>query len=1125
VSEWVCSSCGKDLPVQAGSGTVASACPSCGGKLVRIEKANVSGPSQPADGAEEYDVTRKLAATGATKSSSRKAASPGDPESPTKTSDLDRPREARPWDQDAKPQGEAPAGAADAEADPLVGRVLGGCEIICVVGRGAMGTVYEAKQLSLDRTVAVKTIRRDYVTDKQFLQRFRQEARTVGRFNTPHVVQIHEVGFDQGYHYLVMELVRGGNLRSYVASQPGRALSTMDALEFLSQSSEGLLQAEKLKIIHRDIKPGNLLVDRQNRVKITDFGIAKMLESDTQITMTGTNDVIGTPLYMSPEQVEGGPIDHRSDMYSLGATFFHLLTGAPPVEGESFYEVIKRKSLLPSLSPRRMKDSKVPEDVSAIIEKMTALRPGDRYPSFQNLIDDLAKVRQGKKVEPPLTRPAKPSAPLRGKKKTLVSAALVVALVAIVGYSFLPWRSAPGSNGALVDAKDDGKTNGTQQPAGAGSASKADGSGQGERAGQTPVVGVGVVTPGRSGGESSVMPSKVSPNTGGDKATTTGPDAQLASKLADLKTRFTKEGPVKTVLDDATAFRVQVNEISQPELQAEAKSFLDDIDECRRIEAAVLSKPVEAVEIVPPFRAVAQHWNAVNPVLQPTAKAGPELRFWLESERTRRIDSLEKRIVPALQTALADAEKARQSYLAWEAPPEAYRDALDRVVEGRTKLMELFPEKKDVWEAAVKPEAITALEDVASRRAAEGRMAELDKSSATLLAEVEAVKGAAQWKPEMAARVEKESAALGSALKDMQTTYPRAPMAALLARAKQIEERRAVWAAHMRAMEEAVLSIQPGKLDEAALKIDALKATGVPDPAADRLLAGRQAILDGFQVLFTRLDSINAAAQFSSAEEKLRDFPDAARYAADLKARTDLFREKSSNMALVPAGEVDPPDRKPVARVDAFFIDRTEVSVREFEQFAAAMAKSQYEAVSRLWPSANLFTKYRSSPEYLRSGNIDPTWPIEDVNYHQARAYALWREKDIPTFEEWWLAARGPFRGGTHRANSPNPRESKSPDRPVRVDLGGVAVAFPPTYRVHHLSGNVAEWCRVDRTDAGNAPLVGGRYADSSEKKFLGEAPDYSPLEDSRRGYGFRCILRPVDFFAGLLPSAKKPGG
>jgi formylglycine-generating enzyme required for sulfatase activity len=227
-------------------------------------------------------------------------------------------------------------------------------------------------------------------------------------------------------------------------------------------------------------------------------------------------------------------------------------------------------------------------------------------------------------------------------------------------------------------------------------------------------------------------------------------------------------------------------------------------------------------------------------------------------------------------------------------------------------------------------------------------------------------------------------------------------------------------------------------------------------------------------------------------------------------------------MAPVLAAEVDPPDRKPATRVDSFYIDRTEVSVREFEQFVAAMGKAKYEDVRRLWPSEKLFTAYRQLPEYLRSGNNDPSWPIEDVNYYQARAYALWREKDIFTLEEWWRAARGPLRGGTHQVTSPNPRESRNPERPVRVDMGGVAVAFPPAYRVHHLSGNVAEWCQADRADATTAPLVGGRYADSSEKKFLGEAPDYTPLDDSRRGYGFRCVLRPADFFEGLVPVARK---
>ena len=147
------------------------------------------------------------------------------------------------------------------------------------------------------------------------------EARTVGRFNTEYVVRIHEVGLDQGQHYIIMEYVGGGSLRGYAQGQLGRRLAARAAFRFLLEASKGLLEAEKLKIVHRDIKPGNLLLDDAGRVKIADFGIAKIMESDVHSTLTCGTGFIGTPLYMSPEQACGAPLDHRSDMYSLGAPF------------------------------------------------------------------------------------------------------------------------------------------------------------------------------------------------------------------------------------------------------------------------------------------------------------------------------------------------------------------------------------------------------------------------------------------------------------------------------------------------------------------------------------------------------------------------------------------------------------------------------------------------------------------------------------------------------------------------------------------------------------------------------------------------------------------------------------
>lgn len=316
--------------------------------------------------------------------------------------------------------------------DPLIGQVIGGCRILERIGEGAMGKVYKANQLSLDRIVAVKTIRRELVRDSHLLERFQREAKTVGKFSTPYVVQIHQVGVQDGLHYLLLEYVAGGSLHDFTVSQPGQRLATEQALDFLQQSVQGLLDAERLEIVHRDIKPENLLLDHNRRIKIADFGVAKSLSGTVEMTSTGA--VIGTPLYMSPEQCSGGDLDHRSDMYSLGATFAHLMTGRPPIKGNSVYELIKRKTEAVCISPREItQDQSVPGPINSVIERMTRLDMEDRYPTFQDLLDDLRRIGAGQEPSPPppLRRRA------RGAPTPLIAAAVFLVLA---GGGFLAWR-------------------------------------------------------------------------------------------------------------------------------------------------------------------------------------------------------------------------------------------------------------------------------------------------------------------------------------------------------------------------------------------------------------------------------------------------------------------------------------------------------------------------------------------------------------------------------------------------------------------------------------------------------------------------------------------------------------
>jgi formylglycine-generating enzyme required for sulfatase activity len=316
--------------------------------------------------------------------------------------------------------------------DPLIGRILGGCRITEVLGRGAMGTVYKATQLSLDRIVALKVIREELCTDDDLLQRFQREAKTIGRFSTPHVVQIHDVGREQGVHFLVMEFVSGGSLLAHVNELTGRRLPPADAIRWMIEAAEGLLEAERLQIVHRDVKPENILLDHAARVKVADFGISRSITMSVELT--ATQAVIGTPLYMSPEQCRAEKVDHRSDMYSLGATFCHLLAGKRPLHEDSVQELLRKKTTLDFLSPRKLaQDGSIPESLSRVIERMTALDRTDRYPSFKDVIEDLRRVERGEIIEPFQSAAAR----ARLRRRLVKSA---VALVILGTVSFVGWR-------------------------------------------------------------------------------------------------------------------------------------------------------------------------------------------------------------------------------------------------------------------------------------------------------------------------------------------------------------------------------------------------------------------------------------------------------------------------------------------------------------------------------------------------------------------------------------------------------------------------------------------------------------------------------------------------------------
>jgi len=225
----------------------------------------------------------------------------------------------------------------DPDKTPLAGlsKKIGTFDVIAIIGKGGMGTVFLAKQQGLERQVALKVLSTDISNDPVFIERFQFEARAVAKLNHPNIVQGIDIGRDPetGFWYFAMEYVEGPSVKQIIKEDgfvPERR-----ALEITRDVARALACARKFGIVHRDIKPDNILIAPLGEAKLTDLGLAKLVRSDTGVTQTG--ETVGTPFYMAPEQAKGHStkIDLRTDIYSLGATLFHLVTGRPPYEGET----------------------------------------------------------------------------------------------------------------------------------------------------------------------------------------------------------------------------------------------------------------------------------------------------------------------------------------------------------------------------------------------------------------------------------------------------------------------------------------------------------------------------------------------------------------------------------------------------------------------------------------------------------------------------------------------------------------------------------------------------------------------------------------------------------------------
>jgi len=293
-------------------------------------------------------------------------------------------------------------------------------EIIKELGKGGMGVVYQAHDPQIDRSVALKVLRVDRVVNEEFVLRFFKEAKFIGRLSHPNIVTVYDVGRDHGTIYIAMEYLQGEAFNEVIRS--GR-LNVEKIIDITLQVADALGYAHNKGIVHRDIKPSNIILTDEGGVKLTDFGIARS-EDSTAAQQTQTGVILGTPFYMSPEQVMGKRVDGRSDLFSLGVILYELIVGRKPFEGDHFTAIFRAITDDIPVAPLRI-DASIPPSLSDLIMKALSKNPDERFQTGKEMGDALKSCLQIKEF---LLSPEKPISP----KKKPVASVLIMGLMAAV---------------------------------------------------------------------------------------------------------------------------------------------------------------------------------------------------------------------------------------------------------------------------------------------------------------------------------------------------------------------------------------------------------------------------------------------------------------------------------------------------------------------------------------------------------------------------------------------------------------------------------------------------------------------------------------------------------------------
>jgi len=285
------------------------------------------------------------------------------------------------------------------ETDVLRGRNFGGYELVQKIGQGGMGMVYKARQVSLDRTVAIKILSKALSENAEFIKRFEREAKSIGRISHPNLVAVYDFGRVDGLYYMVTEFIEGTNLAKLINDR--LVVPTEELIPLMAHCLQGMAHVSQHHIVHRDIKPDNILINTEGTAKIADFGLAKDVSNDTDLTAVGL--AMGTPAYMSPEQCMGRKLDVRSDIYALGVTAYFALTGEKPFTGQSSFEIMTKQREHTPPPPSQL-NPRLPKEVSTVVMRMIEKDPHARYKDAIECRDAWLEVGQRIGIMPTVNR-------------------------------------------------------------------------------------------------------------------------------------------------------------------------------------------------------------------------------------------------------------------------------------------------------------------------------------------------------------------------------------------------------------------------------------------------------------------------------------------------------------------------------------------------------------------------------------------------------------------------------------------------------------------------------------------------------------------------------------------------